>query len=1067
MTREVAERSRLATLVAGIADTLSRAATIRGGLQECSEIIARYIDAAFARIWTLNAEEDVLELQASAGMYTHIDGGHARVPVGSFKIGRIAHSGEPHLSNDVPNDSWVGDRQWVVRERMVAFAGYPLIIGSRVVGVAAAFARHRFSPHTIQTLASVAGSIAQFIERKRAEEDLRESEERIRLLLESTAEGVLGGDMEGNCTFANPQAVRMLGYADASDLVGRNVHEVVHHTRADGKPYPADECPVRQALLRGEGFQVRNDVYWRADGTSLAVEYSCHPVRKAGEIIGVVVTFRDVSARMRAEHALRASEEQFRTAFEHAPLGMALSWSDRRIFRVNSTLCRMLGYAEAELLSRSWYQLTHPDDLAISAAAVAPMEHDHRRTAEFEKRYLHKDGHAVWTRVRVSFVPGEAGAPPHYITHVEDISQRKRAEQAIRESEARVRLLLESTAEAIYGMDLEGRCTFANPACLRMLGYADLSEVIGRDMPQLIHHSHAIHQAFQRMEGAHADDEVLWRADGACFPAEYWSYPVVQDGKLVGAVVAFLDITDRKRAEQDLVKAKELAEAANRAKSRFLANMSHEIRTPMNGVVGMARLLLNTPLTPEQRRFAEVACASGETLVSLIDHILDLSKIEAGRMELEAADFDLRALVDGVVEMLAMQAYQKGLELTCLVAPDTPSRLRGDSGRLRQVITNLAANAVKFTSHGEVAIYVALDSEDERTATIRFDIADTGIGIPDDQAPSLFVPFVQADGSTTRRFGGSGLGLAIAKQLVELMGGEIGFASEEGRGSTFWFTAVLDKQEAAEPAAVPGDLHFAKVLIVDENAATRRAAEALLRSWGCRTGEAADADSALRLLQQAARAGSHFELMLLDAQLAAAILPHRDLYGVKVLLMTRLGKHPDGAADLPSWAVTGYVAKPIVEARLREAVRAAMAPAAHPEPPPSPAAHGRGAHSARVLVVEDNGINQEVALAILSQLGCLARAVSNGTDAIRTLEQEVYDIVLMDCEMPEMDGYETTRQIRNLAEATRNAGIPVVAVTAAAGPGDRDRCLRAGMDDYISKPMEPEELERALDRWCR
>ena len=432
---------------------------------------------------------------------------------------------------------------------------------------------------------------------------------------------------------------------------------------------------------------------------------------------------------------------------------------------------------------------------------------------EYEKRYLHKQGRIVWARIRLSRV-AESSEEWQFVSHLEDITERKRAEEAIRASEERVRLLMDSTAEAIYGTDLDGVCTFANSACLRMLGYADAQSVIGKSMHELCHHARAdgraypvgecpIYQSFRKGEGVHTDDEVMWRADGTSFPAESWSHPVIDDGKVVGSVVAFLDITTRKRAEEELVTAKELAEAANVAKSRFLANMSHEIRTPMNGVVGMARLLLDSDLTAEQRRYAEVVRNSAETLKSLLDHVLDLSKIEAGKVTLEHLDFGLRRVLEGVVEMLAIAAGHKGLELTCLVEPETPCLLRGDAGRLRQIVSNLAANAVKFTDRGDVGIRVRPVHDDGRAVTLEFAISDTGIGIPKDRAGALFSPFVQADASTTRKYGGTGLGLTISKQLVEMMGGQIGFESEEGTGSTFRFTALFEKRESA--AAALGD----------------------------------------------------------------------------------------------------------------------------------------------------------------------------------------------------------------------------------------------------------------------
>ena len=670
-----------------------------------------------------------------------------------------------------------------------------------------------------------------------------------------------------------------------------------------------------------------------------------------------------------------------------------------------------------------------------------------------------------------------------------EILDRKRGEEAIRASEERVRLLMDSTAEAIYGIDLKGNCTFANPACVQMLGYADWRFLIGKNMHDLMHHTRAdgslypvedcrIYQSFRRGEGTHADDEVLWRADGTSFPAEYWCHPVIDAGKAVGTVVAFLDITMRKRAEEELVKAKELAEAANLAKSRFLANMSHELRTPMNGVIGMAHLLLDSDLSGEQRRYAEVVRNSAETLKSLLDHVLDLSKIEAGKATLECLDFDLRGVMEGVVEMLAIGANSKGLELTCLVAPGTASLLRGDAGRLRQIVSNLVANAIKFTERGAVSIRVKPADEDGRTVTLRFTIGDTGIGIPKDRAGSLFSPFVQADQSTTRRYGGTGLGLTISKHLVEMMGGRIGFDSEEGQGSTFRFTAVFEKQQAASATNTgqASDLGGMKVLVLDDHAANRRVVTTLTASWGCHASEAADAASALILLHQAAQDGDPFDIAIVDKEMPDAngeetahqIAADPRLRHTRLLLMTPFGEQVSTMRPRASWLAC--ISKPIIEARLHEALAEASGRKAAAGPPASEHTlvaqrPGTGNPDALILLAEDHPVNQLVLLAMLGRLGLAGRAVFDGAQAIQALQSTQYDLVLMDCQMPEMDGYEATRRIRNPATGTLNPRVPIVAVTANAMPGDREKCLRCGMDDYLAKPIEPDALAQVLAKW--
>ena len=791
---------------------------------------------------------------------------------------------------------------------------------------------------------------------------------------------------------------------------------------------------------------------------------------------------------------------------EALPFAMIVLNPDLTVHAVNREGVRLLGCSRSSCLTQSfpllWSKRTQSDSTAIQQQLLDVL-HSRRPTSVIQRHVLHPPSGPIsveWTCTPTMVV----GARVLMIT-VRELTH----EQELEDERNRLVAIAEESPLPMIELDREAHLLYANPAMISLLtefgysldGFPHVAPSRLRDVVTRCLDSGLV---------LHTETVVL---PEACFS---WTFcPVIAHGLVRGYATDMTAIYQtqqelRRSAErlqesnQRLDQALEAAQESARVKTAFLATISHELRTPMNGVIGMTSLLAETALTPEQSSYTETIRQCGEALLQLINDVLECSKIEAGKLELESLDFDLRATVEQVLAQFAERAETKGLELTGLVHAAVPTGLKGDPGRLRQILSNLVANAVKFTDKGEVTLQAYLEEDRSDSTVIRFEVTDSGIGISPDTQSKLFRPFVQADSSTTRKYGGTGLGLSISKQLVELMGGHIGVRSTPGQGSTFWCTARFQKQAGCPRAILPtGDLTGKRVLIVDDNESNRLILHHLVSGWGMTDDLAEDAESALRHISNAKRLGMPYDLAILDVvmpgkdglQLAKELQHHPDGAGIRLIVMTSILQRGHAEQARQAGAM-GYLPKPVRHDDLRDCLRTVLGLSVAAQPPDTQSPPvipqlitrhtvAENVQHQRLLVVEDNIVNQKLAVRMVEKLGYKPDVVENGQEALTALVKGDYVAILMDCQMPVMDGFETTRHIRaretstttrprdegggdpNLADTTPESlpHIPIIAVTANAMQGDRERCLAAGMDDYLAKPIKLSELRAALARW--
>ncbi|MGZ8384280.1 MAG: response regulator, partial [Nitrospira sp.] len=805
---------------------------------------------------------------------------------------------------------------------------------------------------------------------------------------------------------------------------------------------------------------------------------------------------------------------RYRSLVELSPNAVFVN-CDGRVVYANQACASLLGAPTADhLIGRQVVDFIHPESRALAQERMRKMSTTHQVAPSLEERFCRLDGSVI--PVEVTAAPILFGGKQAFQVIAIDVSAHKRLEQALLSANLQLTAILDgATNVSIIATNTEGLITTFNTGAEAVLGYAS-HEMVGEQVLTALHLQEQIDQRARELSELHARsiggfEALIANARHGGFDEREWTY-VRKDGTHLtvlltitalrneeGTITGFLalgkDITQRKQAERALTVAAqelerknvELAHARDEAlqavqlKADFLATMSHEIRTPMNAIIGMTGLLLDTSLTPDQHEFADTVRRSSDALLTLVNDILDFSKIEAGKLQFETLSFDLRTTMEDTLELLAEQAQSKGLELIGLVDAAVPIGVLGDPGRLRQILVNLIGNAIKFTSTGEVFLHVTCEAH-EGPGLLGFAIRDTGIGIPDAVQARLFQAFTQADSSTTRRYGGTGLGLAICQRLVHQMQGQIGIESRPGQGSTFWFTAHLP--EATLPAPPPThsrtQLRGRRILLVDPNKTARHALHQQLVTSGIDCVGAENGHKAYEMARAAAAKQKPFDLALIDLHLpdmdgfeaATGLKSDPVTAATRVVILTTVGRRGDGSTA-QALGIDAYLTKSLRQSQLLDCLCRLVdgtAPVDRAQPVPATPlvtrhtlAEAQTSAMTRLLLAEDNPVNQKVACKMLEKLGCRIDVVGNGQEAVTAHERTPYPLIFMDCQMPEMDGFEATAMIRKMEGSSRHT--PIVAMTANAMKGDREKCLAAGMDDYVAKPIRPKDLQTILDTW--
>ncbi len=904
-------------------------------------------------------------------------------------------------------------------------------------------------------------------ERKQMEKTLRESEKWYRQLIEQSNDVVFTLDLKGHFTFASSSIQALTDYAP-QELIGQPFEILLR----DHWP-PLLKRFYRKQLEDARAESNMDFPFYSRDGVEKWIELT---VKLAHDDTGAVSHFfcmgRDISARRKAEESLLLTQFSLDSATD------AALWvrPDSSVAYANRSACSLLGYAYDELLQKSMSDL-YPtlaqggwtqwwENLKLSTSLQG--EHGNQR----------QDGTLVMVDVVATYL--DYNGREYAFFFIRDLTARKQIEKELQQQRDFALQVMETMGQGLTVTNREGQFEYVNPAYARMLGY-EPKELIHRSPRSLtVDDDRAILlEAYQqRLQGQATTYETrLYHADGHDVYALITGAPRWKDGEVIGSIAVITDMTERNQIEEALKTARDQALEAARLKSEFLATMSHEIRTPMNGIIGMSELMMDTVLSDEQREYAGIVLSEANSLLTIINDILDFSKIEAGKMILESAEFVVVDVVERIVEFLNPALKGKNIAIMSFVSPEVPFTLKGDPTRLRQILMNLVGNAVKFTHQGEIVVRVSLEETVNNSARLHFSVRDTGIGLSETARQRLFRPFMQADSGTTRRYGGTGLGLAISKRLVELMGGEIGVESVEGKGSTFWFTACFETTGVRSDVATPNPIRTMRLMLVEDSPEQQTILKGYLAALPLTITTAERGDVAAEVLLQAALAGNPIDVVISDIalpglsglELTSHIRSDDRFAGTKVILLTAFD-NPRQREAAQQLQVAAYLTKPLRQGTLRD-ILAQMALEQQQQTAADIVTETQVMHSpvnlGRILVVEDNAINADLALHQLERLGYKGEVARHGKEAIDRLKTATkpYSAILMDCQMPVMDGFEATRLIRQKESSDVGWRTPIIAMTANTMPGDEEKCIAAGMDDFIAKPVRLERLSEALARW--